>query len=406
MIWGVRCTVHDGVVALPRSLARFGLLLALLSCRPGITEPARQEPQIDPRTLLIWRDSTSSGNVRPVYDATSVYHFNFRHQVSAVDKETGALRWKRTLVPTEPFRNGAGLLIAGSVLVVGDRDLVGIDRVTGAVLWNFKPSVGGSAGFVRQTTDGVTVFCGSTTGHAYAVDGATGTERWAVQIAIGAGRSVGVYDPVLKDSVVYVGYMIDTGLRGTSGVAAIDARTGTLLWRTHLPDDSPSDPSGAFGGVAVAGDFVVAPSGDGSVYGLVRSTGAVHVRIPRAEFDPTPRTDGAEIRDVFAIGDRVFLTSTEGYLTALATSDLRRLWRVYLNRGSPTDVVADETHVFTTHLGGQVTVSRVSDGSRVWIIDRGTFRADGQEEILAGPAMEGDRLYFGGGNEVYALKRN
>ena len=383
-------------------------LATTLSCDRDaldLMQPAPVAPLVDPRSLLVWRDSSTSGNVRPVFDDQFVYHFNYLHQVAAVDKTTGVLRWKRDLLPKEPYRGGSGLRIAAGVLVVGDRsELVGLDRATGATLWSYSPSVGANPGFVRLTTDGTTVYCGSTTGHVYAVDARTGAEKWAVQVAINTGP-VGVYNPVVVDSAVYVGYFIDTGIRGSGGAAGIDARTGRIVWNVRFPDENPSDPAGNFSGVTAVGSLVLAPLGDGSVFAIQRFAGTIVSRIPRSEFDPTPKMEGAEVRELWSSNNVAYLTSQSGYLTALDGSDLHRLWRTNLNRGSPVGLVADSEYVFTNHLGGQVTVSRVSDGSRVWIIDRGTFRSDNLENILGPPAFDGNLLYFGGEKEVYALRR-
>jgi len=294
--------------------------------------------------------------------------------------------------------------LVNGILVIGDRDLLGVDPKNGGLLWRYAPSVGASPGFVRQTSDGRTVFCGSTSGHVYAVDAKTGTERWATRLATGP-TSIGVYDPVLVDGVVYVEYTITVGFRGTSGVAALDAATVTVLWNTPLPNQNADNPSGSFTGVAVVGSFVIAPSGDGSVYGLSRTTGVILRTLPYSTFDPSLAPSGQELRFLTSVENFAFLTSNSGRVTALAAADLRKMWSVQFGLGSPTDISADAEFVYVTFGGGQLAVSRLSDGSRVWTLERHTFRADGQEGMLATPAIDGDRLYAGGEFEVYAFKR-
>ena len=68
------------------------------------------------------------------------------------------------------------------------------------------------------------------------------------------------------------------------------------------------------------------------------------------------------------------------------------------------DLVADSEFVYTTFVGGQFSVSRVSDGKLVWMIDAAALH-NGFNKIAAGPALDGDRLYLGGFNEAYAMRR-
>lgn len=384
-----------------------GGLLLCWACRVNETAPPTYPPAlVDVQSLFVWRDSSITGNVRPAFDASSVFHMSFQHVVSATDKSAGGVRWRTILPVTDPSRNGRGLLLAGGVLVVGDRDLFGLDPATGAILWNYAPSVGNSPGFGRLATDGGTVFCGSTSGHVFAVDGRTGREVWATSIAQSATANVGVYDPVVRDGVVYVGYTTITSIRGTSGVAALDARAGRVFWTTALPDESADNPSGAFTGVAVADRRVIAPSGDGSVYALTRSSGVIEQRLPSSLFDPEPPRPGGTFRALFGVGENVYLTSANGHIAALRASDLVVRWRVRLGIATLIDVVADEEYIFTPQAGGPMFALRARDGTSAWVLRNGDFRRDEREDIIAGPGIDGDRLYFGGDREVYALKRD
>ena len=157
-------------------------LLLVAACWSDVPGPAGPRPPapIDPHALLIWRDSATTGQLRPVFDDSSVYFHSLDpeyHRTSSVNKATGTLRWKVTIPVTNPQTAGLGLQLVSGVLVVGDRDMFGVSPATGALLWRYVPSIGKNPGFAHQTTDGTTVFCGSTTGHVYAVDGRTGTER-------------------------------------------------------------------------------------------------------------------------------------------------------------------------------------------------------------------------------------
>lgn len=332
---------------LARSLRawRAGLLgLCLASCASEPTRPVTPPVVVDPRAILVWRDSSTAGQVRPVVDDSSVYLYSYAHDASAVAKATGGLRWKRAMPVTDPSRGGNGLQLVAGVLVIGDRDLFGVDPRSGALRWQYRPSVGANPGFLSQTTDGQTIYCGSTTGHVYVVDAATGRERWATSV-VAAATAVGVYRPVLHDGVVYIAYTIVSGVRGTTGVAALDATTGTVRWNTSLPNRSAENPSGSSTGVVVVGDYVVAPSGDGTVYGIARTTGNIVRTVAATVFDPVPVTNGGEIRFLTSDTNTAFLTSTSGWVTALAVTDLQPRWSAQLALGSPTDIAVDADYV-------------------------------------------------------------
>ena len=346
------------------------------------------------------------GDTRPTFDDQSVFVKNYPHTVAALNKTDGALRWTRQLTVSRPDRGGYGANLAGGRLVIGDIDLFGLDRATGAVVWTYAPSTGEWPGFQRQTTDGITVYCGSKTGHVFAVDGATGAERWVTRVAVSGDADVPVYDPVLVAGVVYVGFTIHNSLFGTGGAAAIDAQTGALRWVRILPEVSPGIPSGGFSAVVVVGTLVVAAAGDGTVYGLDKGTGEIRYTIPKTTFVVTSaQLVQREIRPLLAVGDAVYVGSSAGFVTALAGSDLRRLWIMTLSRGTPVDISADEKYIYSAYGGGQFGAMRPSDGKTVFLIERGTFRADDDEAIEVGPGMDGVRLYLGGGHEFYALPR-
>ena len=106
-----------------------------------------------------------------------------------------------------------------------------------------------------MVTDGE-VYFGSTDGHLYAVDAATGKLLWRYETG-GGGYS----SPTVADGVVYVG---SSSIDGHP--YALDAATGKLLWRYEAGGRVYSSPTVADGVVYVGSD-------DGHLYALDAATG-------------------------------------------------------------------------------------------------------------------------------------
>ncbi|HVT38986.1 MAG TPA: PQQ-binding-like beta-propeller repeat protein, partial [Gemmatimonadaceae bacterium] len=266
------------------------------------------------------------------------------------------------------------------------------------------------------TSDGTTVYCGSGLGgYVYGVDGATGTQRWATKIT--PDSDVLIFSPVLAQGVVYAGFadlQVGPGLnrsqRVTGGVAAIDAASGRLLWMRLLPKpDSTIASATRF--VAAGAGLIFAGAQDGTLYALDDQTGAVRFSVPKTQFAippaVAPTRDDAKV--IVVSGATVVVGSVSGgTVTALSATDMHRLWIVdELNTyGSVYDIIVDSGLVYASFVGGGLTVSRISDGRKVWVISgkdrkpRGIF-----DHIAAAPAIDGDRIYLGGFEEAYALRK-
>jgi outer membrane protein assembly factor BamB len=69
-------------------------------------------------------------------------------------------------------------------------------------------------------------------------------------------------------------------------------------------------------------------------------------------------------------------------------------------------VTADDDRVYANAPGGQFTAFDASTGSIVWWVDRYDLRPnDGWEGLIYAPVLDGDRIYAGGLNELYAFKK-
>lgn len=223
--------------------------------------------------------------------------------VRAVDAETGAQRWRfdtgRRIRATPAIADGVAY-IGG-----GDGRLYALDVASGEPIWIFETAgVGLDAadfGFDRTqiqssaaVADG-TVYFGSRDASLYAVDAATGIERWHLT----DGTSWVVASPAVRRDLVISG-------RSSNGrVRAVDARTGEERWAVETGGPVFSDP-------VLVDETVYVGSGSGWVYALAAADGAERwkFRTGRAIYGGPVVADG-----------RLYVGSDDGTLYALQAGE-------------------------------------------------------------------------------------
>jgi outer membrane protein assembly factor BamB len=331
------------------------------------------------------------------------------HEVTALDKSSGKLLWKTPLVVADAGLGGFGLAMAGGRLVVGDAEVYGLDPATGGIAWHFVPLAGHEPGYGRLSSDGTTAFLGSASGaYVYAVDGATGTQRWATQLVPKTGI-VHIHNTAVDGGMVFAGFSdfdVTPGLGQTSRVigevAALDAASGKLLWLTPLPKPDTTL-SGETTEIAVGDGYVFASGFDGTAYVLDERTGAVRQALAKTMFTPSGEAPQPDMKRFAVIGDILVVGSLRSTITGVSLTNFQRVWQLDMRGyGSVNDLVADSDFVYTEYFGGPLSVSRVAAGELVWVTDGA---ASGFDRIAAAPAIDGDRIYLGGFNDAYAMKR-
>src|SRR5690348_14003274 len=131
------------------------LLVAALSAFSGSCE----SPTKPASGRILWRVD-GSGWGTPTFDATTAYFVGFSHEVIAVDRSTGATRWRGLSTDGGESTNGRSAVIAGDIVAFGDATIHGFDRSTGVRRWQFAPADGDQPGLYYLATDGATVFAG------------------------------------------------------------------------------------------------------------------------------------------------------------------------------------------------------------------------------------------------------
>jgi eukaryotic-like serine/threonine-protein kinase len=223
--------------------------------------------------------------------------------VCALDAATGAERWRfNSAGPlfSSPVVSGGSVYAASSEATdYSDTPedesspgfLYALDAASGTERWKFPTGPSGES----PAVSGGLVYAGDLGGYLHALDAASGTERWKSSVEDGAGP------PTVSDGAVYVG--------GTDGyVYALDAASGAQRWRCKTLFWASNPPAASADLVyAVARDH----SGDaGYVYALDPVSGA-----QRWQFEATGIGDSSPV----VSGDLVYVGSSDGDLYAVAT---------------------------------------------------------------------------------------
>jgi outer membrane protein assembly factor BamB len=372
----------------------YGLWLAvwLAAC----SEPP--VPSVESQPIVLWSNVDVRGESVPAVDAGAVYNLEQEtHIVSAVRKADGALLWSQKLPVTNPNFDGYGLAIANGVLIVGDLDLFGINPTTGSIIWRYSQSAGRNPGFGRLTVSNGVVYCGSTSGHIFAVDASTGAEKW---IAQPIRDTASIYNPVVLDGVVYAGVTrFGGGSPNRAGAVALDAATGSQLWLTLAPPPASNASDENTGGVAVIGESAFFGSGTG-VHVLNKTSGQLS-----ESFSAEVLADaGFTPHRVFSIGSILLVASgAPASVTAVDPVSLKRQWQVSTT-SSVSSISGDANVAYIPQQGALAAVS-LQSGQLSW-----RFKSESvghaHEEFLAAPAFDLDRVYLPGFKGIYGLKRN
>ena len=274
---------------------------------------------------LVWRYTTGAEvQKRPVIvdrpgGKRIILFCNAADSVFAADAETGTPLWKRIRTPA------LGLEVAGhsGVAVDGDRVYVGLstghvaayDVETGKDKWedaDLSAATGGSDEGENQTFDvdttpivhGDRVFAASVPNGVYALDATGGKILWRRPEAEGVSWLTYWQERAHADSItgaqIPARELLIAG-SGTTGLWAIDPKTGDAVWRQKGPRGSFSYP------VEIAGALLVTTSRLGLFLFSPRNGGVIDGIDPGTGFAGGPA----------AFGNRAFVLTNGGVLLGL-----------------------------------------------------------------------------------------
>jgi outer membrane protein assembly factor BamB len=269
----------------------------------------------------------------------------------AVDTVIGKLKWSArptglpgTFVATKP-------VVAGNVVIVPmGQTVVAFALATGKEIWRGPKTEQGAS----VAADSATAYVLAEDSNFYALDAATGRQKWKVAFVRGSGACESV--PVVRDGVVYVtgSVLLKPGDANRSATSyrhlfALDTKTGNERWRY------PSTPAGNRGAcltqpIVTADTFFAVD--EATLYAVNLTTGRerwapVEVRRP---------VEGRE-RAVSLYGlvdaGTVLVGLTSGYLIAFDKVSGRTAWEIpgQYRETSPSTAVAGRVLYFQGHPG-------------------------------------------------------
>jgi outer membrane protein assembly factor BamB len=316
---GARKWAFDAGVPIPSSPA-VGAGAVYIGTRDGQfyavdAATGKQRWRFTTGALMPWAWGHESGDVytsSPAFANGTVYFGAGDGRVYAVDAATGKEKWRAQT----GGRVRASPAIDGGRVYVGSADgrVYAFDRATGAPKWKFETEgvklSSGDFGFDRRTVQSSpavangTVFVGARDGWIYAIDAATGAEKWRFDHKVSWINT----SPAVVDGVVYA------GSSDAQFVQALDATTGKELWRTTTGTTWSSP--------AVAGDVIYAGDGQGRLHALDRKTGKLLWSF---------RTGSTVYSSPTPSGDLVFVGSTDGGVYALRVAPTPVLRAVFFD---------------------------------------------------------------------------
>ena len=369
-----------------RAVQGFAIALGLLMSAAQ-SEHRTQSVEGEDLPAPVWA-VPGQGRGTPAVGKSTAYFMSKRHEVLAIDIQSGAVIWKAVTGEPGDQTMGSVAVLSDGALLVGDYNVVAFDARSGRMRWRFVPEKGYGPGIYlgAGTKDGL-AYAGSPASMMFALDVESGRARWSTRIDSGA--KVTVHQPHICRELVIAGYTRFTE-SASGGIVALDRSRGTLRWRTEFPSASARSQMYA-GGPVCFDDAAAVAGGDGTIYGLQIETGSIKWTLPRATRRGDSAFDNADARPdyrplAYSHG-RLFAGSLTGRVVAYDLKSTRELWTSESSGGTSVALrlAVDRDVVYVPHMNGLLTALDVGDGRERW-------RTKSQAGLSWAPAISRDRI--------------
>ncbi len=263
--------------------------------------------------------SSNKGRVSasPVVADGRVYTLDADAQVSAFSAGGGSAVWRAVLAPetgTKGTGYGGGLAFEGGRLYAasGYGIVAAIDPATGKKLW--EKNIGSPVRASPTAANG-RVYVVSSQGRFFCLNGADGTELWAVRGLPQTASLVNNASPAVDGDVVVVPY--------TSGdLVALKAADGAAVWTENLTRNRASSQ------LASLTDAARPAIDQGVVFGVGHAGRMVATTAKTGERLWSLNIAGTQTP--WVAGETVYVVDTEGQLLALSRRDGKVQWTAQL----------------------------------------------------------------------------
>lgn len=202
--------------------------------------------------------------------------------------------------------------------------VIAVSLAAGKEIWRGPDPQQGAA----VAVDGTTAYILAKDGYFYALDAATGRERWKVQFETSLAPCAS--QPIVKDGVVYftgIGKVVPANAGRSTGyyLFALDAKSGQELWR-YRAEAPYVHPGVCLSQPVVTADAIFA-TGDDYLYSIARATGSN--RWPPLEVRRSVEGRERSVK-VHALVDAgtVLIGITTGHLIAFSKDNGRTVWEM------------------------------------------------------------------------------
>lgn len=296
--------------------------------------------------------------------------------IHALGASDGNRRWRRALgfdAATAPA------LHDGSLYVASRATLYALDSATGEDRWTVPHP---NWWYHTPVVDGSTLYLGATKTR-YSVDFEarvlalatdTGERRWLAEVG---SNVVPPFVTAVADGRLFV---------GRNRMQAYDAGDGTRLWTFDAPEVATyRNPVVVDDTVYVVGVQPADGVDRGVLYALDAADGTERWR---AESRLVPKSPAVGDGTVYLAGDRVY---------ALDAVDGSERWRVETDRFVTAPPAVTDERIYLGGINGVVRALDAETGASVWRVDTGS-------PLLSAPAVVGDAVYVTGADgRVFAL---
>lgn len=321
------------------------------------------------------------------------------HEVVALDAETGMERWRSLTGAPGATTQGQRVVTAGALVVGGDYDVFGFDRMTGVRRWRFTPRVGYGAGIYLGSAVDDVIFAGSPAGFLYAIGASTGLEVWSLAVGTPRGPKVTVFPPATSADIVVAGFTsFEAPLSG--GVVAARRSTGKELWRRQFSRSGLVGANWAGGPVFADGAVVVA-GGDGTIYGLDATNGSILWSLTRPHPAGESPGERADFRALTQANSLLVASSLSGVVTAYDVRTRREVWgHSSIDDGSASlNVSSEQQSVYVPFSSGRLVSLDAATGNEQWRL------GDSGRRFTWPPAICGERIYAAADTAFAAFER-
>ena len=271
--------------------------------------------------------------------------------------------------------------------------LIAVDRETGGIRWQRSMGRGNRIGRKQNMASPSPVTDGR---HVWAVNGNgelrcfdfDGNQLWMREMQKDYGK-FGVQfgyasSPLLHDGVLYLQNLQGMYTDDPSYVLAIDAASGKTIWKVERPTDGLHETPDSYSTATLAkvgGEFVLIVSGAGYVTGHDLQTGREIWR--GGGLNPDNARNYRTIASSLVVGDIVLVPSRRRPFIAFRTdgegdvTDSKRLWSTEYGPDVPTPT-SDGERLYIVDDRGIALGLNVKDGTTVWDrnrIEPGTYSA-------------------------------